>query len=109
MLSVIQHLRRELQALPLLRPASSSFPQGQAGVCQLKGQLGRLQARLVQLGLRVIPLSNHGAQIALQAFGGSLAGVQTLLEAAHFLQRGLVLCLMKHTLTRADPPNGFRC
>lgn len=102
MLSVIPHLSRELQALPLLRPASSPFPQGQAGVGELKGQLCSLQAGLVQLGLRVIPLSNHGAQIALQAFGSSLAGVQTLLKAAHFLQRGLVLRLVKHTLTHAD-------
>lgn len=103
MLSVIQHLSRELQTLPLLRPASSSFSQGQAGVCELKGQLCSLQAGLVQLRLRVIPLSNHGAQIALQALGGSLAGVQTLPKASHFLQRGLVFCLTKHRLTRVHP------
>lgn len=113
--AVIQHLSRELQALPLLRPASSSFSQGQAGICQLKGQLCRLQTGLVQLGLRVIPLSDHGAQITLQALRSTLAGVQTLPKAAHFLQRGLVLCLIKHTLIhvvdrclkKAD--SGIRC
>lgn len=112
---VIQHLSRELEALPLLRPVSSSFSQGQAGICQLKGQLCSLQAGLVQLRLCVISLSDHGAQIALQALRSALVGVQTLPKATHFLQRGLMLCLIKHTLihvvdqclNKAD--SGIRC
>lgn len=87
------HLSSVQQTLPLLGPAGSSLSQGQAGICKLEGQLSHLKTSLMQFGLAVIPLADHCAQITLQSFCSTLARVQTFPQAAHLLQRCLVLRL----------------
>lgn len=92
------HLGVMLHGLPLLGPACPPLSQGQAAVCQLQGELGHLQASLVQLRVNLIPLGDHGAHVALQCVHGTLAVAQTLPQAAHLLQGRLTLCLSRKNM-----------
>lgn len=93
--TAMQYLSRALHVLPLLGPVGSSLPQGQTGICKLKGELSSLKASLMQFSLPLIPLGNHRAEVTLQALSSSFAHVQPLTQATHFFQRCLIfrLCI----------------
>lgn len=76
-------------------PVSAFLPEEQVLLGQLQGELGHLQAGLLQLGVDAALIGAQLPKFPAQILSYTFAGIQTLLQAAHLQQSSLVLILDK--------------
>lgn len=74
-------------------PVSALLPEEQVLLGQLQGELGHLQAGLLQLGVDAALIGAQLPEFPAQTLSYTFAGFQTPLQAAHLQQSSFVLIL----------------
>lgn len=87
------HLGRVSGGLSLRGPVGALLLEDQVLLGQLQGELGHLELCPVELGEGVTLPGAQLLQLPAQTLSRTFRRVQTLLEAAHLQQSGLVLLL----------------
>lgn len=74
-------------------PVTALLPEEQVLLRQLQGELGHLQAGLLQLGVDAALTGAQLPEFPAQTLSYTFTGIQTLLQAAHLQQSSPVLIL----------------